>query len=269
MTSSEMHTFAGAFAVDALSEHERAQFQRHLAECESCSQEVRELRATAARLGAAVAEAPPAHLKSRVMAEIHVTRQLPPHAAPERPGQSGQSGRSGSSRSRPRGRAPRWALALTAAAAVVGLALAGVFGGIALHTQSQLTAAQQQSAQAKAQYAPVAELLAAPDAVTAHGEASVGGGATVVVSRSLNKLMLMGTQLPEHPAGSIYEAWMISASGPPRSAGLVAGGPGDNSLIIAGGLDGANRVALTVEQSGGSPTGAPTSAPILSMDMPA
>jgi anti-sigma-K factor RskA len=258
MTSSEMHTFAGAFAVDALSEHERAQFQRHLAECESCSQEVRELRATAARLGAAMAEAPPAHLKSRVLAEIRVTRQLPPHAVPEPVG-----------RPRSRARAPRWAMALTAAAAVVGLALAGVFGGIALHTQSQLSAAQQQSAQAKAQYAPVAELLAAPDAVTAHGEASVGGGATVVVSRSLNKLVLMGTQLPEHPAGRIYEAWMISASGPPRPAGLVAGGPGDNSLIIAGGLDGANRVALTVEQSGGSPTGRPTGDPILSMDMPA
>jgi anti-sigma factor RsiW len=82
MTSAEMHTLTGAFAVNALSEHERAQFPRHLAECESCSQEVRELRATAARLGAAVAEDPPAGLKQRVLAEIHVTRQQPPNVVP-------------------------------------------------------------------------------------------------------------------------------------------------------------------------------------------
>jgi hypothetical protein len=30
MTAPEMHTLTGAFAVDALSEMERAQFERHL-----------------------------------------------------------------------------------------------------------------------------------------------------------------------------------------------------------------------------------------------
>jgi anti-sigma-K factor RskA len=259
MSSSEMHTLAGAFAVDALSEHERAQFQRHLEECESCSHEVRELRATAAYLGAAMAEEPPVEHKHRVMAEIHVTRQQPPHAVPEPMG-----------RSRARAQVPHWVLGLTAAAAVVGLALAGVFGGIALHAQSQLTAAQQQSARARTQYAPVAELLAAPDAVIAHGESSLGGGGTVVASRSLNKLIFMSSRLPEHPANGIYEAWLISANGPPRSAGLITGGSGEGSLIVAGGLDGANRVALTVEQSGGSPTGRPSlDHLILSLPMPA
>ncbi|MDT7724645.1 MAG: hypothetical protein QOI21_1221 [Actinomycetota bacterium] len=259
MTSSEMHTLAGAYAVDALSEHERAQFERHLGECESCSQEVRELRATAAKLGAAVAEDPPAWLKERVLAEIHVTRQQPPLAAPERLGTP-----------RRRARVPRWALGLTAAAAVIGLVLAGVFGGIALNTQSRLTAAQERAAQADERFLPVAELLAAPDVVAAHGAASIGGGGTVVMSRSLNKLMVMGTQLPLPPPNSIYQAWMLSASGQPRSAGLISGGAGDGSLLVAGGLDGANRVALTVEQSGGSPTGLPSlDRVILSMDMPA
>jgi hypothetical protein len=113
-------------------------------------------------------------------------------------------------------------------------------------------------------------LLAAPDVVTAHGESSLGGGGTVLVSRSLNKLIFMGSQLPEHPANGIYEAWLISANGPPRSAGLVTGGSGEGSLIVASGLDGANRIALTVEQSGGSPTGRPSlDHLILSMPMPA
>jgi anti-sigma-K factor RskA len=258
MTSSEMHTLAGAYAVDALSEHERAQFRRHLEECESCSQEVRELRATAARLGAAVAEDPPAWLKQRVLAEIHVTRQQPPLAVPEL-----------LEKSRRRAKVPRWALGLAAAAAVVGLALAGVFGGIALNTQNQLNTAQERAAEQTERFTPVAELLAAPDVVAAHGVSSIGGGSTVVMSRSLNKLMVMGTQLPDPPPNSIYQAWMLSASGQPRSAGLISGGVGDGSLLIAGGLDGANRVALTVERTGGSPTGLPTSSPILNIAMPA
>lgn len=75
MSSPEMHTLAGAFAVNALSEHERARFQRHIEECESCAQEVRELRATAARLGAAVAEEQTSsQLKARVLAEVRATR---------------------------------------------------------------------------------------------------------------------------------------------------------------------------------------------------
>jgi anti-sigma-K factor RskA len=257
MTTSDMHTLAGAFAVDALSEHERAQFQRHLDECESCAQEVRELRATAARLGAAVAEDPPIGLKERVLAEIQVTRQQPPASVPEI-----------LERSRDRARVPRWALGLAAAAAVVGLALAGVFGGIALNTQSQLNAAQERAAQQQEYYAPVSELLAAHDSQTAHGEASIGGGGTVVISRSLNKVMFMGSQLPAHQAGHIYQVWLMSASGPARPAGLVPGGTDDSSLVIAGGLDGANRVGLSVENSGGSTTGAPSKDVIMMVPLP-
>ncbi|MEC3977683.1 anti-sigma factor [Amycolatopsis sp. H20-H5] len=258
MTTPEMHTLAGAFALDAVSDLERAQFQRHLEQCESCSEEVRELRATAARLGAAMAEEPPPALKRRVLAEIHSTRQLSPHARVEPEERSKRSAR-----------APRWVLGLAAAAAVVGLALAGIFGGVALHTQSQLNAAQDQASQQRERYAPVSELLAAPDVRTGHGESSLGGGATVVASRSLNKLMFMGAQLPPHPPGHTYQAWLMSASGPPRSAGLISGGVNDPALLIAGGLDNANRVALSIEQAGGSATGAPSDDVVMVMPVPA
>jgi anti-sigma-K factor RskA len=261
MTSPEMHTLAGAFAVDAVSDLERARFQRHLEECESCSLEVRELRATAARLGAAVAEDPPPELKARVLAEIRVTRQQPPIAEPEPP-RSIERSTGGS-------RVPRWALGLVAVAAVVGLALAGVFGGIALHTQSRLDDAQALAAQARSTYAPVAELLGAPDAQVAHGPATVGGGGTVVVSRSLNKLMFMPNQLPARTSNSTYEAWLIRANGPPRPIGLLPGGAQDNSIVMAAGIDGANRVALSVEQAGGSKTGLPSDDKVLNIAMPA
>ena len=74
--STEIHTLAGAFALDALTEFERASFARHLTECESCAAEVAELTETAARLAAPAWETPPARLRDAVLAEVSQTRQL-------------------------------------------------------------------------------------------------------------------------------------------------------------------------------------------------
>ncbi|RSM34531.1 hypothetical protein DMA12_47965 [Amycolatopsis balhimycina DSM 5908] len=251
-----MHTLAGAFALDAVSDVERAEFARHLEQCESCSQEVAELRATAARLGAAMAEEPPPGFKDRVMTAMHATRQLPPRTRPGSP-----------DRHRRSARAPRWAVLVAAAAAVVGLAAGGVFGGIALTQQQDLQTAQSRLDQAKQQYEPVAALLAAPDAKTAHGESPIGGGVTVIASRSLNRVMVMETGLPSQPGGKVYEAWLITGSAAPRSAGVIPGAA-DGSLVVADGAGDADHVALSVEQAGGSPTGAPSGV-LMSMPVPA
>ncbi|WP_158887289.1 anti-sigma factor [Amycolatopsis anabasis] len=248
MTQGDLHALSGAYALDALDEPERARFRRHLAECPACAQEVRELRATAARLGEAVGQDPPAPLKDRVLAEVASTRQLPPSAKPE-PGQ----------RSRGGARVPRWALGLAAAAAVVGLALAGIFGGIALHRQDQLTAAERQVEQARQRYAPVAELLAAPDARTARGESGIGGSGTVVLSPSQNRLLFLAARLPQRPPNRDYQVWLMAPGEPPRSAGLL---PADG-IVLINGVEGARQVAVTVEPQGGSP--GPTTNPFLVM----
>jgi anti-sigma factor RsiW len=65
----EPHVLTGAYAAHALSDVERAAFQRHLETCPACAREVRELRATLARLGSATATAPPAGLWDRVRVE--------------------------------------------------------------------------------------------------------------------------------------------------------------------------------------------------------
>ena len=252
-----MHTLAGAFALDAVSDIERAEFSRHLEQCDSCAQEVAELRATAARLGAAMAEEPPPEFKDRVMTAMHATRQLPPRT---RPGSSDRHRRSG--------RVPRWAVVVTAAAAVVGLAAGGVFGGIALTQQQELQTAQTRLDQAKARYEPVAALLAAPDAKTGHGSSPLGGGATVISSRSLNRVMVLDADLPAQPGGQVYQAWLITGTTPPRPAGLITGAE-DGSLVVADGVGDADHVALSVEQAGGSATGAPSANIALSMPMPA
>ncbi|MYS19098.1 Putative zinc-finger, partial [Streptomyces sp. DvalAA-14] len=70
MTIADLHTLTGAYAVGALPDREAAEFGRHLARCQACAQEVRELRETAARLALAVAEVPPAGLRTRVLAAL-------------------------------------------------------------------------------------------------------------------------------------------------------------------------------------------------------
>ncbi len=264
MTMPEMHTLTGAFAVDALSEVERAQFQRHLGECVSCAQEVLELQMTATRLGAALAEDPPPELKRRVLAQTMATRQQPPRARFE-PGE----------RIRDRKRAPRWAIGAATAAAVVGLAGAAVFGGIAWDNNSQLTAAREEAARQESKaaeqeqkYAPVAELLSAPDLKTGRAQASGGGGGTVMMSRSKDRLMFTAAQLPKNDPGQVYQAWLMPAEGAPKPAGLISGGQ-DGAMLVAQGLTGAAKFALSVEQEGGSPTGSPSKDVVMVVNMPA
>ena len=91
--SADLHTLTGAYAAHALSDTERLAFERHLDACPACAREVRELEATSACLGAAVAAPPPPELWERIRAEALVTRQLPPVAGrAERRRQAGRRG---------------------------------------------------------------------------------------------------------------------------------------------------------------------------------
>ena len=54
----EAHTLAGAYAMDAISEPDRARFEAHLARCEECAQEIASLREATARLAGATAVTP-------------------------------------------------------------------------------------------------------------------------------------------------------------------------------------------------------------------
>ncbi|HET6290574.1 MAG TPA: hypothetical protein VFG15_27980 [Amycolatopsis sp.] len=53
-------------------------FTRHLPECPTCAQEVREFRETAARLAAAESAVPGSGLRALVLTEVSATRQFPP-----------------------------------------------------------------------------------------------------------------------------------------------------------------------------------------------
>ncbi|MGW8556807.1 anti-sigma factor [Streptomyces tubercidicus] len=243
MSTVDLHTLTGAYALGALSEQESAEFAGHLAQCQACTQEVRELRETAARLALAVAEVPPAALRTRVMAALPEVRQLPPrgHRAAVVPLRRAR-----------RNRLPY----LAAAACLVAAALAG---GLAVNARNEADRQRDRSARAEHQAAAVSALMAAPDA-TFHTTALKGGGSgTVVASKRRGQTAFLYHGLPALSGQRVYELW-YSRNGTMEPAGLVETGSSSGAMLLTGGPRGADGVGITAEPPGGSSR--PTTPPL-------
>lgn len=94
--SADIHGLVGAYAVDAVDDHERAAFEAHLAECPECRAEVSSLREAAAQLAVLAETAPPSSMRDAVLGRIATVRPLPPlgadlQAAPEAPAALGSA----------------------------------------------------------------------------------------------------------------------------------------------------------------------------------
>ncbi|QIY59283.1 anti-sigma factor [Streptomyces sp. RPA4-5] len=243
MSTVDLHTLTGAYALGALSEQESAEFTRHLAQCPACYQEVRELQETAARLALAVAEVPPAGLRTRVMAALPEVRQLPPrgrHATVV-----------------PLRRGMRHRLPYLAAAAC--LVVAALAGGLAVQAQTEADEQRDRSVRAEQQAAAVSALMTAPDA-TFHTTALKGGGSgTVVASQRRGQTAFLYHGLPALSGQRVYELW-YSRNGAMEPAGLVRTGSTSGAMLLTGGPQGADGVGVTAEPQGGSSR--PTTAPL-------
>jgi anti-sigma-K factor RskA len=223
----DVHVLTGAYVLNAVTDLERAEFERHVAACEACAEEVDELRECAARLGQAVSVAPTPDLKARVLADIGQVRQLPPAVA----------------RSRTRRPPSRWALRLSNAAAAVLLAVSATLGVLLMQDRGSDEASQK-----------IMAILQADDARVATGEVDNGGTATVLMSRSQNRAVVLTTGLGRLQPGQVYQAWMVVENENNRdeiirtkSAGLMA-----SSRLDIDRLGAANAFSITVEPEGGS-----------------
>lgn len=264
MSTVDLHTLTGAYAVHALPESERVEFERHLAQCEACAREVAELSATAERLALAAAVPPPSALRERVLERIGTVRQDPPAR-----GGHGAAGRAGEERGARGGTVRRravWSLALAAS-----VALAAV-GGVAVWQHESARDARRQAAQAERQdrqrAQEIARVLAAPDAKSARGEPLHGGGTgAVVVSHRENRAVFVGSGMPRPPRGRDYQLWFQDGHSM-RSAGLMdASGHGpDRAVLLRGSVDDASGMGVTVEPEGGSRQ--PTTKPVALMRLP-
>ncbi len=230
--NADEHVLAGAYALNALPPEEAVAFRRHLAECPACSQEVEELQATAAELGATTTEAPPAELRDRVLHAVHHTRQIPPINAP------------GSIVGRRSW--PRWLAAAAAFVVIVG----GGLGVVLSELDDGSDATRQNQA---------AAVMNAPDARSASARLRGGGSMTVVASQRLGKAVVLHRGLPELPASRVYQLWLLDRRGNARSADVLIDSA-DRRLEVIRRVRPGDRVAITREPAGGSEQ--PTSAPL-------
>ncbi|MGW4029679.1 anti-sigma factor [Streptomyces sp. NPDC004838] len=240
MTAADLHTLTGAYVLHALASEERAEFERHLRECPSCAQEVRELAATVGRLGLAVAVTPPPALKQRVMRQVSAERQQPPRVSGIHAGR------------RRGGRASRFVLAACVAAAVA-------FGGVSFWQHQEAEDARQAAERAERRTADLAAVLAAPDAKVTTGKLKEGGNGTVVVSRSRDRAAFLASGMPKPPSGKVYQLW-FDDGGTMRPAGLMDPDSSDSAVLMSGPLGEASGMGVTVEPAGGSAQ--PTTDPV-------
>ena len=220
----DVHALAAAYSLDALDPEERRRFEAHYPDCETCTTEVLEFRETAAHLGATSPAPLPADLKARVMADVGRTRQLPPKVVPLSD----------------RNRRLRPLLAVAAVLLIV-LAAGGLF---ALRSDGGGTGGGGGS--------ELAQVLAAPDAVTVKLKGPQPGTLRVVYSKDQDQAVLVGSDLSNPGADKTYQLWAIDGT-TPTSAGVFApASSGSVDEVVDAPSSSPDAWGVTIEPEGGS-----------------
>ena len=226
--SSDMHSLAAIFALDALDDDaEREGFERHLSGCDSCLAEVRGFTETAALLGASEASAPPAGLRAKVLAAAAEVRQDTPIA----------------SVTTMRQRSRRWPALAAAAGVVVAL------GAASLVVQGRTTDSDR-----------VAAVLSAADKreVVLAGDGSARISLVHSPTRNRSVLVVNGLASPE--PGKTYELWLIDDTAKRPDVVFEPDKDGHAVVLVEGNAATAKVAAITVEPDGGRPV--PSGGPI-------
>lgn len=233
-----------AYALDALSEEERREFERYLAENPSEQAEVGELSSIAALLALAPPEQePPADLRKSLMGQVRSEANEAGAGDAATSTGTGRESRGGWARRLFRFRGTVTAAA--AAAAILGLAVWNV------SLQSEVRDLRDTRETQMISY----ELQ--------------GSGAAEAVQGELVRIgeqggMLVAADLPELPDSKTYEMWTID-EGEPESSGVFAASEGSAIETIEQPISGAETFAITVEPEGGSEQ--PTTEPIVVADL--
>jgi anti-sigma-K factor RskA len=228
----ELNALAGAYALDALNDDERAVFEQHLQECADCAEEVLGLQNAVAELSFVEATPPPPQLRADVLSAITRVRPLPP---------------TGNVISITRSRRARWAPQLLAAACML-IAVVAAGWGIQQH---------QQANRSDSHVSALNAAIAAPDskAVTADLGSASGVSATVVYSKVHGTLLLNARGISTLAADKTYQAWTMTAGGAATSLGTFKpDSAGNVTLLAKSDLSAAAFVGITVEPAGGSKT---------------
>lgn len=218
---------AAAYALDALSERERQDVERHLDMCGACRALVAELSETTAGLARSTRpQAPPAELKAHILQAAAQTRAIPEplpavHAgrrpgasaavqpAPPTPGHGGQN---------PAPRAGRLAARRTALRVAAAVALLALGWGVGRMLPGSGAPAQQSRLEQMALERELWRSLAPPGAAVMglSTDPSLTGAvayASVVGDATGCRVRLVARGLPDPPAGARYMAWVSTTDG--------------------------------------------------------
>ena len=246
---SEIHGAVGSYVVNALDPDELDEFEAHLAVCPTCTREVQEFGETAAQLSLLASATPPPALRSSILAAISEVRPLPPEPSAETaaPEPSPRVTLPAPAPRRPvdelalrrQQRRTRVLSVLVAAVVAAALALGGVVYGLVNARQAQV-----------AQQAAETELLTAPDVKTYSATMKDGGQISFVVSKSLNRAMFIGKDLPAVGADRTYQLWTLE--GQRAIPDSTVPGGGDRKEFFRETLSGVTGLAVSVEAAGGA-----------------
>ena len=284
-----------AYALDAVTDDERALVERHLAESPEARAEVDAYREAAVRLAdEAPPVAPPPSLRASILDRLDDAPQLPARdpvpatdAAAHVPAGETASAPvesllpSPATPLAPIGPAPvatpaeamapvgagpaeraarrRWFQrpgAILASAAAAVLLIAGAVVGVNWGGPAGWGAQRE-----------VQAIASADDAQTATVETAVGGEVTVVWSEELGRSAIRTEGLPAVGDDETYELWYIDASGEELAAtpaGLFDPDGGAAYVVLDGEFEPGLLIGITVEPAGGSD--APTSQPIVAIE---
>ncbi|WP_028653650.1 anti-sigma factor [Nocardioides halotolerans] len=238
---SDIHALSGAYAVDALDDAERAQFEDHLAECDTCRAEVESLQETAALLAETTIATPSADLRDRVLSGIASVRPLPPVVPPVEPPVERPAAPAAATEDdatvvplAPR-RRRRVVTFLAAAAAVVAIGTGAVVSQLDDEPPSAID-----------------RVIQADDAQRFTQTFPGGATATVVRSEDLNEAVVITHDMPAAPSGHTYALW-LQHDDVMVPAGVMPEGP-DNEVLLSGDAATADGAGITVEVAGQEPT---------------
>ena len=207
-----IHDLAAAYALDALDDSERREFEEHLADCEQCSDELDGLGdAAAAHAYVPEGPAPPAALRERLLEQVHGERAS--NVVPLRR------------------RVALPAVATFAVVAAAAVILLAVWASSLSNSLDQKRAA----------------LRIVADPAARHVE--LGSGNQVVVAP--NGQAALVSSLSHAPQGKTYEIWVITG-GAPRAAGLFDQGRSGAPVMLARRVPKGAQIGLSLERAGGA-----------------
>jgi len=259
MNEKDFAELAAGAALHALSPDDERLFRRVLAEHPEWESIVEADAATAVQLAAPfTAEVPRPDIRAALLAQIATTPQnggddLPPadtrvDTDTDAVGHSESRSDDATALRPPR----RWSRAIFALAACLAVLVGVGAGAVALNDYLNRPAS----------VVALQQIEAADDASQASVTLDDGTTATAHWSPSLGSAVLVADGLAAPADGMTYELWFVRGE-TPVSAGVFDVDDGDATAVLSGDMHEGDVIAVTVEQAGGSPSGLPTSDPVI------